>query len=786
MRKLTRREFLVLGSKVTAGAVVLGACGVPERELLVQSPVNAPEDLLNGEDAWYATGWGDGTNAEGLVARVVEGRVKKLAGNPDHPVNRGKQTARYDASLQLTYHPDRIKRPLFRRSRTGSFSELSWEAAMTMFMASASASGGRTIVTNPLTGHLGWVVSQFADRFGMRTMAFDPLEQGVLHAAMDRTLGEPRLPHLDIANASTVLSFGADWLTNWVSPAAMACAFGTFRDNDPRGYLIHAEPRFSATAAAADLWLAVRPGYEGTLALGIARYLIDNELVPDSNVVDFNARLPRGAMLGYGLPEVSRLTGVPEASISKAARQLAEYTPSLVFGGGSAGAHTNGSFNLTAIYALNTLLGGFGSEGGLHANAAPDLGQDVEAGTRAGAPHRDWNETELAQWRAGFNSTVIVRGVDLVHAMPRAAAVEDALDAVDNVIYVGGFMDDTAARANLILPESTFLESWDTAVPDPGPGYPVLTVQQPLINPADSAGETADARHFGDVLLQVMGGIGRDRSMEDVVGSAMGGLYDRSNSNGSVRATNAALFRRGVLQRGGWWNTGGGPATNAASTNPFEFDNSPNFADAPGGPGDEFHLIPFETPGIANGALGVTPWGQQVPDPMSTAAWSTWAEINSEVAARMDISEGDVLYVRSSHGEIQVIAYPNPGTPEDVIAIPIGQGRVGGGRYAEGVGSNIFDVLVDGVDEETGALAWAATRVRVLKRGNRIRLPKAEGDQGSVAVEPGVPVIVVAPGQSAEDAEHANEEEYRRQFSPGEPQDNDEHGEEGEEEGHGG
>ena len=48
--KLNRREFLALTGKTAAGAVVFAACGLPERELIVQSPVEMPEDLVRGED----------------------------------------------------------------------------------------------------------------------------------------------------------------------------------------------------------------------------------------------------------------------------------------------------------------------------------------------------------------------------------------------------------------------------------------------------------------------------------------------------------------------------------------------------------------------------------------------------------------------------------------------------------------------------------------------------------------------------------------------------------------
>ena len=80
--KLNRREFLSLAGKSAAGAVIFSACGLPENELIVQAPKEMPEDLVRGEDAWYATTLGDFPGNDGVIVRVMEGRAKKIAGNP--------------------------------------------------------------------------------------------------------------------------------------------------------------------------------------------------------------------------------------------------------------------------------------------------------------------------------------------------------------------------------------------------------------------------------------------------------------------------------------------------------------------------------------------------------------------------------------------------------------------------------------------------------------------------------------------------------------------------------
>ena len=153
-----------------------------------------------------------------------------------------------------------------------------------------------------------------------------------------------------------------------------------------------------------------------------------------------------------------------------------------------------------------------------------------------------------------------------------------------------------------------------------------------------------------------------------------------------------------------------------------------------------------------------------MPDPISSAVWTTWAEINKDDAKSIEVSEGDVIFIKSTTGEIEALAYPHPGVPPGTIGVPIGYGKQEGGRWAEGRGENVLSILADKKDDETGALAWAATSVRVQKSGRRMKVPKFEGTVEAFPIEPGVPVLVVSPGETAEEAEEANHHEYQKLF----------------------
>jgi len=108
--KLTRRDFLKWASLSAVGAV---ACDIfREGEMIIQSPARMPEDLVTGRDNWYATLCGQCPEKESILVRVMEGRAKKVRGNPLYPTNQGKQSVRCEAGLQALYHPDRLAGPV--------------------------------------------------------------------------------------------------------------------------------------------------------------------------------------------------------------------------------------------------------------------------------------------------------------------------------------------------------------------------------------------------------------------------------------------------------------------------------------------------------------------------------------------------------------------------------------------------------------------------------------------------------------------------------------------------
>ena len=743
---LTRRQFLTLAGGSAAGAILFQACGVPEDELLVQAPVEMPEDLVTGRDNWYATLCRQCATSEGIVVRVMEGRAKKVEGNVDYPINRGAHSARCEGGLQALYHPDRIRGPMVRVGERGAkqFREVSWEDAigrLTFALENIKSNGRESSVvlaTDPINAHLDMVVDAFTSAYGARRMTYQPLEQTTVKAAIRQVFGQDTMPDFDIANASAVLSFGADFLNTWVSPVRYGRGYGEFRDADPdRGTFIHVDSRFSMSGANADTWVYVKPGMEGMLALSIAQVIIADGLA-DAGAAD---ALTAGFDINAFSPEaVASSTGVSAEKIRTVAHDFANHRPAVAFGGGSAAAHTNGLFNLAAIYSLNYLVGSVNSEGGVVFNPGAAISELSAA--KSGSPFSDWHRLADEMSR-GELQMLMVRGADPVYGLPDAVGFESAAYNVPYIVSFSDVLDDTTAIADLVLPQHNYLEDWGSDVPDPAPGYQVIGFQQPVVRPFfEPRGDQLGTRGFADVLLATAQGLEIDLGLpgetyREILQDGAMKLYE--SGNGSVKAANFNAFWHGVLQRGGWWDTSarmnGGTPTPSRLMDAAE----PSFTTG------EFYLIPFESTGLSDGRGAALPWMQATPDPISTAVWRTWVEINHRVAEEREISEGDVISIESQNGRIEALAYPSPAVPPDTVCVPVGQGHASGGRYAERRGANVYSILSPNIDSGTGALAWASTKVNIQKTGEWIRLPKFENTVSEFPTDEHQHVIKLTP-----------------------------------------
>ena len=579
------------------------------------------------------------------------------------------------------------------------------------------ASDTVTIITDPVGGHLGGVISTFAGAYGARHVPYEPMDQAALRMAMSRVFGQERMPEFDLKNTSYLLSFGADFLGGWLSQVRHSRGYGEFRQGDrERGTFVQVDTRFSTTAANADTWVPVKPGAEGKLAASLAQVIISEGLGRSASLGIAPATLE-----AFSPERVADSTGVSADRIRELARAFADdrNQPALAIGGGSAGAYTNGSFNLAAIYALNHLVGSVGSPGGVIFNPPPPPGGPPMASGESLA-FSGWN-SEVARMRKGDVNAVLVRNADPVFGSPATLDVAGALEKVGFIASFSSFLDDTTLMADLVLPTSVPLEDWGDLPPDPGPGFQAIGLQQPVVRPFH------DTRGFGDVILAVAQDLdlGSDlpwTSFREVLREGAQRLNQLNR--GSVSGATFEEFWIDLVRLGGWWDEGQTSSDRIVLPEaPFTVPD----AEFAGSPGDyPFTLVPFQSISLGDGRGAHLPWMQAVPDPITTTAWETWVEVNSRVADEQGLREGDIVAIESVAATIQAAVYPNPATPPEILGIPVGQGHKAFGRYAAGRGSNPLDIVDPRTDEQSGGLAWAATRVRMRPTGERIRIPKME------------------------------------------------------------
>jgi anaerobic selenocysteine-containing dehydrogenase len=172
-----------------------------------------------------------------------------------------------------------------------------------------------------------------------------------------------------------------------------------------------------------------------------------------------------------------------------------------------------------------------------------------------------------------------------------------------------------------------------------------------------------------------------------------------------------------MQDQGGWWSAEGNGAAPAAAKS----KGSPAKVAAPQFDGDAsefpFHFLPFASQMHYDGSLANLPWMQEAPDPLSTVMWGSWVEINSQVAEKLGIRQGDLVEVTSRHGVLRAPSVVTPGIAPDALAMPVAQGHENFTRYASGRGANPISILAPLTVSDIGSLAWAATRVKITRVG---------------------------------------------------------------------
>lgn len=712
----------------------------------------------------------------GIRARLVDGALTRIDGNPLHPVSQGGLCPKGRAGIQLVYHPGRLRGPMQRVGPAGShrYEPIAWDAAIERIVAALRSAQERGqaapvewLVGN-VTGLMADVVTGFCHAYGTDRITVDDYRDGSADV-MRLCQGIDAPPAFDLAESDLVLSFGAALSEAWWALPQAARA----RENDPgrSPRWIQIDARLSRTAVSADRWVAIRPGTYGILAMGLA-YVMAKEGLYDAETVsrrvsgwedwvDETGTRHEGfrtLVLRHGRPDdVSARTGVPVAQVFELAKNFGRARTPVAIWDQTVAWRTNGLSDALAIHALNILAGRLNRPGGVLVQTPVSLpGPLGEApATDADLVRRPLTSTT---WPAADGrqpaSILFLYQSNPVASAARSEDARQALSRVPLVVSFSPFLDESARCAHLVLPDHTYLERWQDAPAPAAVAFPVWGVVQPVMKPIH------DTRATGDVILDIASRLGgrtkawaRWSTVEEIVRERGVALAGARRGSPFVEPFRQSELRE--LERRGWWLPHGQSPEEHWKTIQASggwFDPIYDYHDSSGitqhgdgrvwifpagarrrlqtSPAGSFlpaaeepssreragdyplRLIPYRVLTLASGGTALMPWLLEHLGLTVGHSWETWAEVNAETARTLGLQSGQRVRVESVHGSFDATLRVFPGAQPGAVNVPYGLHTRADG-WGEPRGANPLAAVGQQVDAVTGLPDWYSTRVRL-------------------------------------------------------------------------
>ncbi len=422
----------------------------------------------------------------GVLVYVQDGKVAKIAGDPECPINHGTLCSKGIASTQLVYHPDRLTHPLRRVGGKGSgkWAQISWEEALDAIaeriLHYKSENGAESIVMGYGTGRENEaVIYRFANLLGTpNVLTAGHFCYGPRIATSIVTCGTN--PIVDYENHPQCIMV---WGNNLVISNPDCYKGEPFSVSLNKGAkLIVIDPRLTRMAARADVWLQLRPGTDTALALGLLNVIV-NEALYDSEFVEnhvygwdqFVERVNE-----YPPDKVAEITWVPADKIRQAARLFATTKPAAVQWGVAIEQQINCADNNRALMALMGITGNIDAPGGQVLFSTARIRNVGQFGAHRMLP-ADQADKRLGgdRFRLAGNFAIInpkcvwdaileeepyaVKMLFFISSNPvltraNAKEVYRALEKVEFMVVSDFFITPTAELADIVLPTATWLE----------------------------------------------------------------------------------------------------------------------------------------------------------------------------------------------------------------------------------------------------------------------------------------------------------------------------------------
>ena len=447
-----------------------------------------------------------------MSVTVRHGKLVEIDGSHKNPVTGGYICAKVRKFGDRVYGPDRLLYPGVRKGRKGEgkFERVSWNEALEMVVERMQQAkqqhGGASILPYSYGGSNGLLTQDNFDarlwrRLGTsrlaRTLCAAPT--GAANMALYGKM--PSVTYQDYPNASLIILWG-------VNPTASGIHLVPYvRDAQKRGAkLVVVDPRSTQLARAADVHLAVKPGTDVAVALAIHRHLFHGGFTD----TEFLRAHTKGAdrlrerSEEWTFAAAADVAGVPAGEIERVADLYARSSPALIRCGWGLERNRNGGNAALAVLALPAVGGKFGVRGGGYSMSNSASWNIERPWIGANEPDtRVVNMNHLGRALTEYDDPPVK--MLFVYNCNPAATVPDQHRVISGLqredlftVVFEQVMTDTALYADMILPNTTFLEGYDFAK-----AYGPLNIA--LANPViDAVGEArSNADVFGELCSRL-------------------------------------------------------------------------------------------------------------------------------------------------------------------------------------------------------------------------------------------------------------------------------------------
>ena len=505
MTHLSRRRFL----KITGGAAGIAAAGAATgfavspglSSLLADAPAGDGDSVRRVATFCDVCFWK--CNA---IASVKGGKLWKIEGNPNDPLSRGRLCPRGTGGVGTHFDTDRLTAPLVRRKRRGAeeWARVTWDEALGHVAGKLDTirkQHGPEAVALFAHGIGGGWFKHLFKAYGTPNMTAPSYAQcrGPREAGFQLTFGEgiASPERTDIANTRCLVLMGAHLGENMHNTQVQELAEAVGNGAS----VIVVDPRYSVAAGKARHYLPIRPGTDLALLLAWMNVLVTEELYDKAYIeaygFGFDALEAHVARFTpeWAYPE----TGISPETIRETAREMARNAPAtLVHPGRHTTWYGDDTQRLRAVALVNALLGSWGRKGGFYTPAGMDVADypypPYPAPERPAAdnPNQRYPFAHESLTTGIREATIkgepypikgwFVDATNLIQALPNQRETIDAIRQLDLLVVVDVVGSEIAGWADVVLPESVYLERHD----DLNVGWfrePFVALRQPVVEP---------------------------------------------------------------------------------------------------------------------------------------------------------------------------------------------------------------------------------------------------------------------------------------------------------------